>query len=63
MSRESFLIVLAVLVMISPFLGLPGSWLFWLLPVLGLFVLIIGISLRRDRHFREMTPASHEAIS
>ncbi len=47
MSRESFLVLLAVFVIVSPFAGLPLSWLQVLLPVLGGLILIIGISLRR----------------
>lgn len=52
MSRESILIVIAILVGVSPFAGLPLSWLSWILPLLALFILIIGVSLRRDRKSR-----------
>ncbi len=52
MSRESILIVLAILIIVSPYCGLPFSWLAWILPLLGFFVLIIGVSLRRDRKAR-----------
>ncbi len=61
MSRESMLILLGILVMLSPFLGLPLSLLAWLLPFLGLVTLGIGISLRTERT-RSAKPAisSHE---
>jgi uncharacterized membrane protein YhaH (DUF805 family) len=57
MHRESFLIILAVLIMVSPFAGLPLFWLEWILPILGLFVLIIGISLRRVRDAKSASSA------
>jgi uncharacterized membrane protein YhaH (DUF805 family) len=57
MHRESFLMILAVLIMVSPFAGLPLSWLEWILPILGLFVLIIGISLRRVRDAKSASSA------
>ena len=58
MSRESTLILLGSIVLLSPFAGLPISLLSWLLPVLGLITLGIGISLRAER--RKAAP-SHEA--
>ena len=61
MSRESMLILLGILVMLSPFLGLPLSLLAWLLPFLGFVTLGIGISLRTERK-RSTSPvaSSHE---
>jgi hypothetical protein len=53
MTRESFLVILGALVILSPFAGLPLSWLEWILPILGVIVIILGISLRRDRAARE----------
>jgi uncharacterized membrane protein len=49
MSRENFLILLGVLVLLSPFAGLPMTWLAWILPILGIFILIVGFTLRRSR--------------
>lgn len=49
MSREGTLILLGVIVVLSPFLGLPYSWLMWILPILGLAVLAQGIVLRMRR--------------
>lgn len=49
MTRESFLILLGILVVLSPFAGLPLSILSWILPVLGLLIVLIGVLYRRDR--------------
>lgn len=49
MSRESVLLVLAVAVILAPFLGLPYTWIMVLIPVLGLGILGIGITLHRRR--------------
>ncbi|MBA3789265.1 hypothetical protein H0X32_02640 [Patescibacteria group bacterium] len=54
MKRESFLVLLGVLIILSPFSGLPLSWLTWVLLCMGVIVVIIGITLRRDRHDREV---------
>ncbi len=48
MSKEGTLITLGVLVAISPFLGLPLSWLSFFLPVMGTITLFIGYLIRRD---------------
>jgi hypothetical protein len=49
MTRDTLLLILAPLIAVAPFAGIPLSWLNWLLPLIGLAVLIIGISFRRDR--------------
>lgn len=46
MSRSSLLILLGILVFLAPFSGLPMSLLIWILPVLGLSIGLIGVSLR-----------------
>lgn len=57
MSRVSTLILLGVLIALSPFLGLPLSILMWVLPILGLMVLLTGVSLRA-RRVRKETPVA-----
>lgn len=49
MSRESTLVLLGLLIALVPFIGLPYSWLMWILPVLGLIVLTLGVTLRAKR--------------
>jgi len=49
MSRTTTLIILGALVFLSPFAGLPLSWLSWFLPLLGLGVILAGLSLRQER--------------
>jgi hypothetical protein len=56
MSRTSLLIILGILVVLTPFSGLPLSWLSWILPIIGLIVIVIGVSLHR-RH-RESAAAN-----
>ncbi len=58
MSRETLLIFLALLVGVSPFSGLPIQWLTWVLPFIAAVILIIGISLRRERGDRERARAA-----
>lgn len=46
MSRVQTLSLIGILVILSPFIGLPLSVLSFVLPVLGLAVVVIAISLR-----------------
>lgn len=58
MSREPILSVLGVLVIIAPFAGLPLSWLSVFLPVIGILILLIGVTLTvRKRDARLLTHA------
>ncbi|MBU2103647.1 hypothetical protein KKD95_01405, partial [Patescibacteria group bacterium] len=58
---ESVLSILGVLIFLSPFLGVPLVFLSWVLPVLGVLVLGIALSLRRDRVRKEQKSSpSHE---
>lgn len=56
MNRETVLIALGVLVLISPWSGLPLSWLAWILAGIGLAVVGIGLTLR-PRTPRALPPA------
>jgi len=49
MSRVTTLIFLGILIALSPFAGLPLYVLAWILPVLGIMVILTGISLRARR--------------
>ncbi len=46
MSRSSSLIIFGILVVLAPFSGLPSSWLAVLLPLFGIVVALVGLSLR-----------------
>ena len=69
MSKEGTLITLGILIAVSPFLGLPLSFLAFALPILGAITLFIGYTIRKERvtAHRETPaiapPASHEAPS
>jgi hypothetical protein len=58
MSRTTTLITLGVLIFLSPFLGLPFSWLSWIIPLLGLGVVASGLSLRQERVRAQMRAAA-----
>lgn len=47
MKRESILIVLGIIIMLSPWAGIPLSILRWILLILGLAILFIGFTMRR----------------
>lgn len=53
MSRAGTLILLGILIALTPFIGLPLSILAWVLPILGLMVLLTGVSLRRRMQAEE----------
>lgn len=55
MSKEGTLITIGVLVFLTPFLGLPSSWLTWILPVLGVVILVIAQILRKHRAAPQLT--------
>ncbi len=63
MSRSLMLIVLAVLIILAPFSGLPMSILTWILPVLGFVLLAIGISYKRTGVSKSSVEPIHEAPS
>jgi cytochrome c-type biogenesis protein CcmH/NrfF len=58
MSRENLLILIGVLVTLSPFAGLPLTWLAWILPILGILVVIIGVTFYRSRRESEIPATS-----
>ena len=48
MSKNSLLILLGGLVILSSFLGIPSSWKTLLVGVLGLAVVVVALLLQRD---------------
>ncbi len=49
MSSESTLILLGILVVITPYSGIPSFWYGYILPILGLFIIGIGFLFRGRR--------------
>ncbi len=49
MSKEGTLVTIGILTAVSPFLGLPYSWLAWILPVLGILAVIVGYVIKKDK--------------
>ncbi|KND50774.1 MAG: hypothetical protein ABA06_04790 [Parcubacteria bacterium C7867-001] len=56
MTRETALIALGVLIMLTPFIGLPVSWRAYIVPVLGLLVVLVAVTLRA-RRMRTVAPS------
>lgn len=52
MTRESFLILLGILVGLTPFIGVPVAWLVWILPTLGTLIVVTSLIARHDRQAR-----------
>ena len=48
MSKEGTLVTVGILTAVAPFIGLPYSWLAWILPVLGIITVIVGYVIRKD---------------
>lgn len=48
MSKEMTVIVLGVLVVVTPYLGIPGSWKTVILAVVGLLLVGVGFLLRGE---------------
>lgn len=64
MSRESILIVVGMVLMVSPFVGLPLSILMWFYLALGLLIALIGTSLRlRKKRRNTVHEASQTVLS
>lgn len=63
MSRESLLIVVGIVVMASPFLGIPLALLMWFYLATGFIVAVIGATLRLKKRRREHHEAPVPAVS
>ncbi|MBP7741246.1 MAG: hypothetical protein KA104_00960 [Candidatus Pacebacteria bacterium] len=61
MSREPILVYLGVLVALAPFSGLPLSWLSFILPLLGVLIAFIGVTLTLRKNRASTT--SHEPLT
>ncbi len=56
MSRRTLLVIIAVVVLLAPFIGLPYAWLMVLLPILALVILVTILVPTRNKplsHARE----------
>jgi|CXWL01.1.fsa_nt_gi hypothetical protein len=63
MYRETILMVLGGLIVISHYVGLPGSILSYILPLLGVGVLVIAYTLRLKRVAIGKTMNTEERIA
>lgn len=61
MTKEGLLITLGVLTTVSPFVGLPSSWLSYILPVFGLGAAVVAYAMLRARKAAPPGSAFHEA--
>ncbi|MDB5266094.1 MAG: hypothetical protein JWM39_807 [Parcubacteria group bacterium] len=62
MTRERLLMLLGILILVSPFVGLPLTILTWILPVLGGLTFGIGASyvMRKRNEMNERVQRSPE---
>ncbi len=60
MTRPSILITLGIIIVLLPFSGLPIGLRSFILPILGLAVLVVGISLRAPRALPPLESAAAE---
>ncbi len=63
MSRNRILTLLGVLIFLSPFIGLPYSWLTVILPVLGVLVLIIAFTPSRTTRVKSNQATSPDSVT
>lgn len=54
MSKESFIFVLGIIIAVTPFLGIPGSWKQYVLVISGILIVIVSYQLRRAAFFRSI---------
>lgn len=63
MSKETFIIILGILVFFSSFLGLPSEYKEWLLIICGILLMATGYRLRRIAFLRSLEHESGERRS
>lgn len=61
MSRERLLMLIGILVLVSPFVGLPLTILTWVLPLLGGLTLGIGASYAMRKR-NQSNPQQHAQL-
>lgn len=54
MKRETTLIILGILVMITPFLGLPWAWKSYILVLIGIGIALLALMLRYSARKRAL---------
>lgn len=54
MSRESLVLLLGFLTLLTPFAGIPLVWKQYLLVVIGVLLIWLGYSLRRSAYWRKV---------
>lgn len=54
MSKESFIFILGVVVAVTPFLGIPGTWKQWVFIIAGVLIIVVGYQLRRASFIRSI---------
>lgn len=54
MSKESFIILLGIVVFFTPSLGIPEEWKQYILLASGVFLMLLGYVLRRKAYLRSI---------
>ncbi len=60
MTRESIVVLLAIVVFFTPFLGVPDSWQQYIISGAGFLLILIGYSLRRSAFHRRIERSENE---
>lgn len=54
MTRESLIFLLGIIVLLTPFLGIPGEWKHYITIGAGVLIVIVGYQLRRAAYLRSI---------
>lgn len=60
MSRESLIFLLGIIIFFLPVIGVPPEWKEYSLWVIGVLLVVLGISLRRSAYLRRINEAGGE---
>ena len=60
MTRESFIFLLGIIVLVTPLLGIPGEWKNYITIGAGVCIVIVGYGLRRSAYFRSIEEQNGE---
>jgi len=55
MSRESFVFTIGIIIFLTPFLGFPGEYREGIVIAAGVFLMVVGYSLRRSAFLRSIS--------
>ncbi len=60
MSRESVVLFIGLIVLVTPFVGVPSQWKPVILSACGFILMVVGFSLRRAAYLRRIDKGNGE---